>query len=95
MGSFQSLNSVIAEKFQNEAFSFVSLETSFKVQTYVELLAEAIPMIALQVINNQAVGWSALAAVSFIFSVLVVVKDMWLIVAYLLNRKTEGYSFRP
>lgn len=47
-GGFRSFNEVIQEKFSNEEdFQFVSLENSFKLQTYTELWLQFVPQVIL------------------------------------------------
>lgn len=99
LANFEKYNKIVYDKFpEKEQFLLFNLENSFRVQIGVELLLETIPQIIIQVLNNQKAGWGLVQAVSFLISILLLVKNISMVTVFGIRKFIEhrdSVSLRP
>lgn len=64
------------------------MENSYRVQIIDELFLQALPQLIIQASNNSQAkgGWNAIAAISFVVSILVAIKDISQLVVFVVKR---------
>ena len=63
------------------------MENSYRVQIIDELFLQALPQLIIQASNNSQAkgGWNAIAAISFVVSILVAIKDISQLVVFVVD----------
>ena len=62
------------------------------------MVLQSFPMLIVQVKNNKKVGWTSVAIISFLISLLLFLKDLAIVTVFLMKKfidGTESVSLRP
>ena len=62
------------------------------------MVLQSFPMLIVQVKNNKKIGWTAVAIISFLISLLLFLKDLAIVTVFLMKKfidGTESVSLRP
>jgi hypothetical protein len=70
----------------DERFHLLTLENCFKTQTIVELFFHTVPLIISQAISNEQTKWSAIAKITMIALIVMLVKNLSLLTVFVIRK---------
>lgn len=82
---------------EDHNLAMFSIENYYRVQVFAELFLQTIPMMSLQVTQNNDSEWTAIAVISFIISLAMLIKNGIQVIGFMSHRVFDGVesNMRP
>ena len=92
--TYQKLYNWFSRRFkidiEDNNMAMFSIESFYRIQIFIELFLQNIPMMTLQVTQNSEGGWTAIAVISFIIAISLFLKDATQVVSFTSHRLFDG-----
>jgi hypothetical protein len=82
---------------EDNNMAMFTIENFYRIEIFTELFLQTIPMMILQVTQNNEDGWKAIGVISFLFALTLLVKDTTQVVVFISHRVFDGIesNLRP
>lgn len=70
----------------DERFPLITIEGSFKVQTFVELFFHTVPLMIVLCLSNEQTKWNWIAKLTMIALIVMLIKNLSLVTVYVIRR---------
>lgn len=92
--TFSKIHSWFSRQFkidiEDNNMGMFTIESFYRIQIFIELFLQNIPMMVIQVTQNSEGGWTAIAVISFLVSIALFLKDATQVVTFASHRMFDG-----